>query len=127
MLLQQLLRAAAFADRIAVLPPIDCSLGWIHKEQWALHGVYDRSIVRYRKQCYPAPGGGACTHLLAVGGYEMHALHPDHDNVTVLGSWPTLVQGDDVAADARLAALQRDCSGYWEQDIKLERADFGGG
>jgi len=116
-MLQRLLAAAAAADRIAVLPAIDCALWWIHKEPWALHGVYDRSIIKYRRKCYPGPGGGTCTYLQVVGEYEMHALHANHGNVTVLDAWPAA--GGDAAAVARLAALRGACPGYWE-DVKLE-------
>jgi len=104
-LIQRLIAAAANQDRIAVLPGFSCDMGWIHKEPWARGGVFDISIVYYRKQCYPAPAG-ACGHDLVVGGYEMHALRPSETNLTVLHEWPLKTSVPD--------DVRRECAGYWD-------------
>jgi len=86
-LLVRIISAAAQADRIAVLPDFDCALPWIKREPWAKGGVFDASVILYRKQCYPAPAT-SCGHDVAIGGYELKALHSLSNNVTTLHAWP---------------------------------------
>jgi len=107
-LLQQLLAAAAAEGRTPVLPAFRCDhLPWLERADWARHGVFDRRVIKHRGLCYPAPGGRACTHALAVGGYELAALHGGGADLLTLTAWDQAKTGGDSAA------LQGSCPEYY--------------
>jgi len=82
-LIARVIAAAAQLGRMAALPAFDCSSPWMAKRDWARWGVFDHSIVKYRGQCYPAPGGRECGYHHVIGGYEFFQLHGASNHVMV--------------------------------------------
>lgn len=107
-LLQQVLAAAVAEGRTPVMPGFRCAdLPWLEKADWARHGVFDRRVIKHRGVCYPAPGGRACAHGLAIGGYELLALHGGGADLVTLTAWDQAKTGGDNSA------LKNQCPEYY--------------